>query len=299
VAKRPAPDVDITEGLVRSLVRAQAPDLAERPLTMLSRGWDNTSYRLGTEHIVRLPHREAAEPLIVHEQRWLPTVAAMVELDVPTPVHCGVPTEDYHFHWSIVPWFEGHEAALAPLADEHATAGVLGRFFAQLHRPAPQDAPRNPVRGCPLADRASSFHTALARLAERPAVAARHDLARARTIFDRAAELSISPDLFWMHGDLHTRNLVVDRGELVAVIDWGDLAAGDPATDLAGAFMLVPGQIDRVAPLAGATEADWARARGWAVNFAVVYLANSDDEPVMYTIGERLLDTVLRTEPAS
>src|SRR5687768_15318644 len=35
----------------------------------------------------------------------------------------------------------------------------------------------------------------------------------------------------WIHGDLHPGNLLVSGGRLSAVIDFGDLAAGDPATD--------------------------------------------------------------------
>ena len=44
----------------------------------------------------------------------------------------------------------------------------------------------------------------------------------------------------WLHGDLHPLNLVVADGELAAVIDFGDVCAGDPATDLAVAWMVLP-----------------------------------------------------------
>jgi hypothetical protein len=46
---------------------------------------------------------------------------------------------------------------------------------------------------------------------------------------------------------------------------------------------------------AGADDDAWQRARGWAANFAVSYLAHSDDDPVMAGIGLRLLDTLLTT----
>lgn len=51
--------VDITSGLVRSLVRAQFPqwgDLSVEPVE--SQGWDNRTYRLGEELTVRLPSAE-------------------------------------------------------------------------------------------------------------------------------------------------------------------------------------------------------------------------------------------------
>ena len=42
----------------------------------------------------------------------------------------------------------------------------------------------------------------------------------------------------WLHGDLHPANILVDAtGHLRAVLDFGDLTAGDPATDLAVAWL--------------------------------------------------------------
>ena len=81
--------------------------------------------------------------------------------------------------------------------------------------------------------------------------------------------------------------------EVTLTGDWGDICAGDRATDLAGAFMLVPGHIDTVADHAGADDAAWERARGWAAHFAVVYLAHSDDDPIMERIGTDLFTTLL------
>ena len=46
----------------------------------------------------------------------------------------------------------------------------------------------------------------------------------------------------WIHGDLHPGNLLVHDGELTAVLDFGDVAAGDPATDFAVMWMLLPPQ---------------------------------------------------------
>ena len=42
----------------------------------------------------------------------------------------------------------------------------------------------------------------------------------------------------WLHGDLHPANLLLaPSGALAAVIDFGDITAGDPATDLATAWL--------------------------------------------------------------
>ena len=103
----------------------------------------------------------------------------------------------------------------------------------------------------------------------------------------------------WLHGDIHPANLVVNAGELTAVIDFGDLTAGDPAVDLAVAWMMWPegvraqfrAAIDRTMP--GADDGLWRRARGWAVSLGVAYLVNSLDNPLMADIGRRTVAAAL------
>ena len=39
-----------------------------------------------------------------------------------------------------------------------------------------------------------------------------------------------------------------------------------------------------------------ARARGWALNFAIMFLAHSEDNPVFLAVGRRTLRTVLEDQ---
>ena len=60
---------------------------------------------------------------------------------------------------------------------------------------------------------------------------------------------------------------MVSNGALCGVVDWGELcAAGDPATDLSAAWLLLPeGSASRFFDAyADADDATIARARGWA-----------------------------------
>jgi Ser/Thr protein kinase RdoA (MazF antagonist) len=75
----------------------------------------------------------------------------------------------------------------------------------------------------------------------------------------------------WLHGDLHPANVVVSDGTLCGVIDFGELCAGGPATDLAAAWLVLPAStaarfFDAYADVDDATV---RRARGWAVLKAV------------------------------
>ena len=103
----------------------------------------------------------------------------------------------------------------------------------------------------------------------------------------------------WLHGDLHPANILVNDGQVSGVIDFGDITAGDPASDLSVAWMLLP--LDWHASFWSAYQAAGGRvddalrvrARGWALNLAIVFLAHSEDNPVLREVGRGTLRTVL------
>ena len=106
----------------------------------------------------------------------------------------------------------------------------------------------------------------------------------------------------WIHGDLHPGNLLVNEDRLSAVIDFGDLAAGDPATDLSIMWMFLP-RLTRSTFLASARgESDpvddhtLIRARGWALALGLAYLANSQGDAPMGTLGLATINAVLNDE---
>ena len=68
-----------------------------------------------------------------------------------------------------------------------------------------------------------------------------------------------------MHGDIAIGNLLVNNGELSAVIDFGQLGVGDPACDLVIAWTLFRDQSREVFKQAmSLDEQTWERAMGWA-----------------------------------
>jgi aminoglycoside phosphotransferase (APT) family kinase protein len=79
----------------------------------------------------------------------------------------------------------------------------------------------------------------------------------------------------WLHGDLHPANVLVHAGRLSAVIDFGDITAGDPATDLSVAWMMFDvSQRPFLRAAAGRRDDDtWARARGRAPRASVAILS--------------------------
>ena len=125
----------------------------------------------------------------------------------------------------------------------------------------------------------------------------------ARRVWDRA--LAVDPwraPAVWLHGDLHPANVLIEGGRLAAVIDFGDMCAGDPATDVAGAWMLltVPA-IDVFSAAYGGVDATLeARSLGWAALFALMLLEiGLRDRPTYETVGRSTLAKVIERSDAA
>ncbi len=300
----PRPDADVDTGpeLVRALLSAQHPELAGLELKFADDGWDNAVYRLGPDLAVRLPRRASAHSLLLNELRWLPFLAPRLPEPVPVPVRGGKPGEGYPYHWAIMPWFEGASAATVPPRVRDLYALRLAAFFRALHVPAPADAPKNPVRGVPLKDRDATVRGRLEEsgLADRDALLALWD--------DGIGAAEHRGPRLWVHGDPHPHNVIVgarglnENGQvepgLRAVIDFGDLCAGDPASDLAVAWLhfTEAGRESFRAALARHalySPGTWVRARAWAVNYASLMSALPESDPLhavgVHGIGQVIL----------
>ena len=290
-AGTPAAEIEIDADLARQLVAVQHPDLAGLPITSVASGWDNAIFKLGDDLALRLPRREVAAKLLLNEQRWLPLLEDRLPLRIPAPVRIGVPQVGYPWQWSITSWIAGNTADLSPPNSEQGE--VLADFFLALHKPAPADAPRNPFRGVPLVERSQMVEGRMAKLAGKTSLVDE----KVRAIWSDALAAPNDAPPTWIHGDPHPRNVLVVDGRLTAVIDWGDMAQGDRASDLGAIWMLLPEREARQRAMTGLSSisvATWRRARGWAVLYGVILLsAGLVDDPRMAAIGEQTFSRLI------
>jgi aminoglycoside phosphotransferase (APT) family kinase protein len=283
----PDADLEVTADLVRALLADQAPHLAMLEVAPVLRGWDNAVFRLGESYAARLPVRAAAAPLVVHEQRWLPVVAAHLDVPVPLPVVNGVAGQGYPWSWSVVPWLGGATVASVPVAARADVAADLGAALARLHRPAPAEAPPNAFRGIPLAQREAVDHGRLTLLgATEPDVAA----VLAAALEDGLSAPPCRGAALWLHGDPHPLNLLTDGRRLSGLIDFGDICSGDPASDLATAWLSFDedGRQRFRQAYAGSGQLDdalWQRGRGWAAALAVAFLTSGGPDGTLHDMA--------------
>lgn len=289
---RPAAEVQIGIPLVRRLVAAQFPQWASLAVVPVeSAGWDNTIFRLGPDLAVRLPRRRIGAEQVRKEHQWLPVVAPHLPLAVPVPLGHGVPGEGYPWHWTVCPWMNGELAALVSVVNMGRAAMRLARFVAALQAIDPAGGPAHEFRGVSLAAHDGNTRELAA------ALQGSLDAGSVLTVWDAALSVpSWTGQPVWMHGDLHPANLLVERGELSAVIDFGLLGVGDPACDLMVAWTYLPADSRAVFRNAlAADDAIWSRGRGWALRFGLRATAYSADNPVLgdigrYTVAEVLAD---------
>jgi aminoglycoside phosphotransferase (APT) family kinase protein len=295
----PPAEIRIDEALVRTLLHAQHPDLATLTIVEVGEGWDNKVFRLGPDLAVRLPRRESTAVLIEHEQRWLPEIAARLPLPIPAPVRVGRAGAGYPWPWSVVRWFPGHTALAAPPDDLRPVATALGGFLSELHQPAPPDAPHNPARSIPLDARTKRLHEHLDQLGDTL------NRERVLAVWDRLVVTPRWPGPpTWIHGDMHPGNLVLHDGTLTAVLDFGDVASGDPATDFGVMWMLLPPEHREALFIAsGRSRADpvddaiWRRARGWALAIGVAVLAHGEEGDALAELARRTIEAALIPDP--
>src|SRR5215469_4343576 len=286
---RPPAEVEIDAGLVRRLLAAQFPHWADLPLRAEpSAGWDNEIYRLGTGLAVRLPRRLIGAEQVTRQHRWLPVLAGRLPLAIPAVAGQGVPGEGYPWPWSVTSWLPGQMAARCRGLDLTAAAVRLAGFIAALRAVDPAGGPASRFRH-DLASRDCLVISAIDALGDVPyrraAIGAwRHAL---------TAPAWDGPPV-WMHGDLHPANLLITKGQLTGVIDFGLVAVGDPAVDLMAAWTFLPGPARHAFRKAlPADEGTWERGRGWALELGIRCTAYATGNPLLSEIGKYTISQVL------
>ncbi len=262
----------IDPALARRLIDSQFPQWSELAITTVDLdGWDNRTFRLGSELTVRLPTGDWYAKQVDKEQRWLPRLAPTLPLPIPVPVAMGRPGCGFPYRWSVYRWLDGEPAASAPIADMTDFATALAAFLNALAlvdaTGGPEPGEHNFHRGGPLSTYAGETEGALDALGDEVPGE------RVRRAFDDALAARWDRDPVWFHGDVAVGNLLVRDGRLAAVLDFGSSGVGDPACDVVIAWTLLSGASrERFRADLDVDAATWSRGRGWALWKALITL---------------------------
>ena len=286
--------VDLDAALVRRLLAAQFPQWAHLAvLPVAQSGWDNQTFRLGEQMLVRLPSALAYASQVSKEQRWLPKLAPLLPLPIPHPLALGAPALSYPWQWSVYRWIEGEPATRGHIANLREFATSIAKFLKALHTidamDGPAAGPHNFHRGGPLATYNAQTRQAIALLK------GRIDNDAATLVWEQALATTWRRAPIWVHGDVSAGNLLVQDGRLSAVIDFGNLGVGDPACDLSVAWTMFESESRDAFRQTLALDADtWTRGRAWALWKAAILTAGLAESNAIETVQAwRVLNAVL------
>lgn len=290
--------VAIDASLVRRLIASQFSQWKELSIEpVATSGWDNRTFHLGQDMSVRLPSAVDYELQVEKEHQWLPKLALGLPLPIPSPLAMGKPEYGYPWKWSIYRWLDGETAASVKISDLVELAIDLADFLTALQgidtRGGPPSGLHSFFRGGSLSVYDNETRRSIISLKDKI------DATMATEVWEAALSTSWKnpPVWVWVHGDISAGNLLVRDGKLSAVIDFGQLAIGDPACDLVINWTLFHGisreAFQKMLPLDQGT---WARARGWTLWKALVVAAgltnpnNSESKQCWRIIEEVIAD---------
>ncbi len=268
---------NINISLAHELISKQFPHWAHLPIVPTKySGWDNKTFRLGEELLIRMPSAERYASQVNKEQHWLPILALKLSLQIPEPIASGSPSVSYPWDWSIYKWIKGDNLSLINTENNTTTATDLAQFLLELHKiptiGGPVARKHNFYRGGSLRVYDSETRQAIDKLNNTI------DVNTSTQIWERALESQWQNKSVWIHGDFTADNILQIDGKVVAVIDFGGIGVGDPACDLVIAWNYFSGESrKKFKSILGLDQDTWHRAMGWALWKALIVLADFDD----------------------
>jgi aminoglycoside phosphotransferase (APT) family kinase protein len=235
--------VDISDELAAKLVRDQFPDLSDLDIGRRYVFEDHIAIRLGDHLCLNFPTVPGLGEAMESSAEWLRLVVDDWSFPASISVRLGKPQPEYPFIWQVSNWIAGSNAAILPLSRE--AAAPLGQALRQVHSPAPSWAPTSPEGGTPLPRFRKSWHDLISQLHDTVGpLGSRIDPTSLMPRWEQAVDSVIDIQPCWIHGNLDPRYVVSDQGGFAGIGSWWTFGSGDPASDIAAAFLLIPRQAE-------------------------------------------------------
>ena len=273
------PKIDVA--LVQNLIASQIPQWKNLPISPVENGgWDNRTFHLGESMLVRMPSAEKYAAKIEKEFRWLPILAPLLPNQIPIPLVMGNPNDEYPWQWGVYKWLEGETVSAVANIDLNQLARNLASFLNALHA---IDTSGGPLAGEHNFYRGGSLEVYDAQVKQTITILKdKIDALAIKNIWEFAIATQWQKAPVWVHGDVASGNLLIQNGKLSAVIDFGGLAIGDPACDLAIAWTLFNNTSRQIFKNSLAVdEQTWLRGQAWALWKALIIAAEVIDGPII------------------
>lgn len=237
------PQEVVTEMLAGQLIEEQFPQLKPVKVEVIGEGFDNTVFRVNNEFIFRFPRRYVAADLLETENKILPKLADKRPIPIPNPTFIGVANEKYPWSFTGYPIVLGTTPGILPSEKRMQSVEKLALFLKKLHRFPIKEAlnvkvPYDELNRLDIDIRRPKLKENLQKASELSLFTTREKL---EPFIESISSEKTEMELALVHGDLHTRNMLVDsEGKVSGIIDWGDTHIGNPAIDLSIVYAFIP-----------------------------------------------------------
>jgi len=260
-------EIEVNDEMVKKLISGQFPQFNSLHIKRVnSIGTVNVIYRLGEEYLIRLPILSIYSDSILDEFRVLPVIAKNVTLVVPEIIGKGRPSQEYPHNWAIYRWIHGNIINDSTVSEVNIANGLAG-FINELR--SIQILGNEPKAGRkPLRE--------LVEITVKKIAECENDIDGERAL-KVWRELVDNPPWngtpVWIHADLLKPNLIVNSGNLFAVIDFGSAGVGDPAFDVTPAWTVLSLRTRGLfRGLLNVDEHTWLRAKAYALHQAALII---------------------------
>lgn len=285
--------IEINETLVKKLITAQFPEWSHLFISPVKKsGHDNRTFHLGNNMSVRLPSGKEYAPQIEKENRWLPYLQSGLSFPISHPLAQGQPSSLFPYPWSVNRWIRGGTADTVQIESMDQFARDLALFLKMLQSIDATQGPRagehNFFRGASICVYDREIQEAFKILQDVLPIKKLHP------IWNKAMLSQWNRPNVWVHGDIAPGNLLVTRGRLSGIIDFGTLGTGDPACDYAIAWTFFDKQSrETFYSHSGCDAETWNRAKAWALWKAMITYTSENEVAsfnAKYTIQSILND---------
>jgi aminoglycoside phosphotransferase (APT) family kinase protein len=223
------------------VVRGQFPAVSAETVEPLGAGWDFDAFLVDSRWVFRFPRRAENERQLRREVAVLDAIGPSAPVRFPRYVFRGQPCEAFGHQFGGYAILPGKPAMEVPLSESalQRMPRLLGRLVDCVHSFDPQRAAALGLISYEREDTLAASRSGA--LKDLSALQGRFEPAlhaRCCAFFEDASRLpqEYAGPLRLLHHDLAAEHILVDpeTGNLTGVIDWSDVALGDPALDFAG-----------------------------------------------------------------
>ncbi len=263
----------INLNLVKQLISEQCNKYNGLPIIPIqSSGTEHTLYKLGNDHLIRLPKIEIecsnCNIYTLNEYKITSDLANKLSIPISEPIFLDHPNLQYPYYWSIIKWNEGYNPDIENIDEYSVLAIELAKFINELHKVKINDTSYS-RRGLNLNTVDIETRNCILKL---------YDEFNTKLLLDLWSNYSNVPtwdkDPVLVHGDLLPSNILIKNMHLNAVIDFSDVGIGDPACDLIIAWSLFKYKSRKIFRnhLINIDDNTWIRGKAWALSIAAIML---------------------------